>query len=94
MYNEHLRSCCYAPEQYDRMIALITKINEACPNKEWAARVINVCISGVVFDGHEGVATGMCVARLYDDGSDSLERKVRLAFEPIGAHVPFYELDE
>lgn len=75
MFNKQLREKLDNPKYYELMIALIMTYNPACTSEDWAARVINTCIQGVL-DGDQWCGTGMCLATQTEEG-------VLLSFQPL-----------
>jgi len=85
MYDEYLRSKCYNPQEYDRMIVLIMQHNSSCRGVDWACNAINDCIREVVLRDSHDMATGMCMAirsvKRDKDGKDIVT--ARLSLTPL-----------
>lgn len=102
MKDEHLKSFCDNPQDYDLLIAWIAIHNPAAKfmgggsvtPEDWAANAVNDCIRGVIFgDAGAYYATGMAMAvRVRKPQSKDLKTElaplgtVKLVIDPCGFH--------
>lgn len=95
MRDEHYRSLCDYPPEYDSVIDWIAKNNPAAREpcqaplyaktpEEFAVNVVHACIRSVIFGDSGGFcATGMCIAvRVSSNPALSGYKKVILAVRP------------